>query len=120
VAFQIRFALDVGLPATTDTRQFSLVHVGTVRAHRTPSGPPVALASATYDQAHWTLTLTPAAPAPVRQYWLVTQATFNSSAPAGGPVTWTTLVQPPNAPRRTIHTSFPWADLNPLVWPQLL
>ena len=60
VAFRIPFLVDVNLPPTCDVQQFSLETARSGR-HRNANFPQsVPLATATYDQAHRTLTLTPA------------------------------------------------------------
>jgi len=120
IAFQIPLAAEVSLPPTGDIQQFSLVPVLSMRLPQYASGPAHTLASAAYDQVHRTLTLTPAAPAPVRKYRFLMQASVNGSDQPGGQTTWTMLVQPPNPPRRHLGRSFPWIDFNPLAWPALI
>lgn len=120
VAIHVKFSVDTSLPPTGDTQQYSL-EAAQSRRHENARGlRTVSLASATYDEAHRTLTLKPTAPAPVRRYWVVTQASQDGSNPSGGQVTWATLVEPPGTPHHVIRGSFPWVDLNPLAWPGLL
>jgi hypothetical protein len=119
IAFRIPLPADVSLPPTGDLQPFSLVPVRPMRVSQDVSGPAVPLASAAYDQAHQTLTLTPAVPAPVREYRLTMQAS-NGSDQHGGQTAWTTLIRPPNQPSRHVPRAFPWVDFNPLAWPALL
>ncbi len=122
VAVHLRLLMDANLPPIGDTQQFSLETAGSKR-HREARGPvQVPLASATYNQANRTVTLKPATPTPIRQYWVVTQAYVDGSDPPGGPVTWTTLVEPPNFRPGNASSggSFPWAAFDPLVWPAML
>jgi hypothetical protein len=121
VAFRFQFATDVSLPPSGDIQQYSLeTAAGSLRLHRSSSGPlGVPLASATYDQADLTLTLTPTAPAPVRQHYLMIQGTLFGFGQPSPQVDWREPVEPPN--RHPSHgSSFPWADLNPLAWPAAL
>jgi hypothetical protein len=116
VAFHISFLVAVSLPPTGDIQQFSLETAGSKRHRNAQVLRGVPLASATYDQADRTLTLKPTAPAPVRMYRLMTQASLDGSDPPGGQVTWTTLVEPPDMTHR-IHGSSDWYDaLNPVTW----
>jgi len=111
---------DVSLPPTGDIQQYSLETARSVRLHRNAYGPlHVPLASATYDQADQTLTLTPTAPAPVRRYRLVKQGSFELSDLPGRQVNWHVLFEPPNP--HPSHGSSDWYDyLDPLVWPALI
>jgi hypothetical protein len=117
VAFRIPFLVAVNLPPTCDVQQFILETAGSGRHRNADGRQSVPLASATYDQAHRTLTLTPAAPAPVREYSLVTQASFGDPGPPGSQVTWTTRVEPPNYHQSSDNGSSDWInDINPANW----
>ena len=121
VAVHVHFLVPVNLPTTGDLEQFGLVIAGSNRHGNVSAPVTVPLASATYNPAKLTVTLKPTAPAPVRQYWVVTQTSLSGSAVPGSQATWTTLVKSPNDhPGNGGGGSFPWADFNPLVWPAML
>jgi hypothetical protein len=124
VAFHVQFPGVVNLPPTGDIQQFSLETAGSTRRHPNADGPvAVPLASATYNQANGTETLTPTSPAPVGKYRLVTQASLNGSVPPYGQATWTTLVRPsnrhPSDGSSSDGPSYAWLTL-PVTWPVLL
>ncbi len=121
VAFQFRFAGEVSMPPTADIQQFSLeTAAGSEKLHRSSSAPRgLPLASVTYDQADQTLTLTPAAPAPVRKYFLMIQGTLFSYGLPGPQPDWRATVAPPGG-HPGHGSSFEWSDLDPLTWPAAL
>jgi hypothetical protein len=98
VAIHVKFSVDMSLALTGDTQQYSLEAAQSRRHQNIRGARTVPLASATYDEAHRTLTLKPTAPAPVRRYWVVTQASQDGSDPPGGQVTWTTQSNHPPSP----------------------